>query len=58
MRNPADPPRRDPAADATRRRADQDPDQDSAPAFWQWVAIGVFVICWLAEAAFCAARGP
>jgi hypothetical protein len=52
MRHPADPPQRDPAPDAARRQADQEP----ATAFWQWVAVGVFVVCWLAEAAFCAAR--
>lgn len=26
-------------------------------AFWQWFALGVLLLCWVAEASLCAARG-
>jgi hypothetical protein len=29
----------------------------SLQVFWQWFAIGVLVLCWIAEASMCADRG-
>ena len=31
--------------------------QNAGSSFWQWVAIGVLMCCWLAEGTLCAARG-
>jgi len=25
--------------------------------FWQWIAVAVFLLCWLAESALCALSG-
>jgi hypothetical protein len=30
---------------------------DSGGAWWQWLAIGLLVGCWLAEATWCMERG-
>jgi hypothetical protein len=30
---------------------------DSEGTFWQWLAIGVLIGCWLAEAAWCIETG-
>jgi hypothetical protein len=32
-------------------------EEQSGSPFWHWVAIGVLVACWIAEATLCAARG-
>ena len=32
------------------------PDDKPVAAFWQWFALGVLILCWLAEASLCAAR--
>jgi len=48
-------------ADETGREADESrPQEDHAGAtsIWQWLAIGVLVVCWLAEAALCTGRAP
>jgi hypothetical protein len=29
----------------------------NAQKVWQWLAVGVLVVCWVAEASLCAARG-
>ena len=54
--------------DFTRNRADQagreagqsrpPADDTGTPSIWQWLALGVLLACWLAEAALCAARAP
>ena len=31
--------------------------EDGGGTFWQWLAIGVLIGCWLAEAAWCIDRG-
>lgn len=42
-----------------REQPEQDPGEERKTASpWQWVALGVFVVCWLAEAAWCAAHAP
>ena len=33
------------------------PDDKPVAAFWQWIALGVLILCWVAEASLCAARG-
>jgi hypothetical protein len=38
------------------RTDDASPD-DPAPSLWQWVAVGLLLVCWIAEAAMCADRG-
>jgi hypothetical protein len=37
-------------------RVDEEP-RESTQSLWGWVAVGILVICWIAEAALCAARG-
>jgi hypothetical protein len=44
-------------ADGPRHPNDDAPLQASAQPLWQWVAVGLLVICWIAEAAMCADRG-
>ena len=40
------------------RRQDGDASvPDSAQPLWQWVAVGLLVLCWIVEAAMCADRG-
>jgi hypothetical protein len=31
--------------------------EDDGATFWQWLAIGVLIGCWLAEATWCIDRG-
>jgi hypothetical protein len=31
--------------------------EDSGGSFWQWLAIGVLIGCWLAEATWCMENG-
>jgi hypothetical protein len=38
------------------RVAGDEPRASSQP-LWGWVAVGILVICWIAEATMCAARG-
>ena len=33
------------------------PEDKPVAAFWQWFALGVLILCWVAEASLCAARG-
>jgi len=45
---------------APRRRPDRDrTPQDSTPGHdaWQWIALAVLLLCWVAEATLCAATG-
>ena len=40
------------------KRRDQPPaHEDAGSSLWQWLAIGVLVGCWLAEATWCIDRG-
>jgi hypothetical protein len=39
-----------------RREAAPAREEESA-SFWPWFAIGVLVLCWIAEATMCADRG-
>ena len=32
-------------------------DGEARTSFWHWFAIGVVVVCWIAEATMCAERG-
>ena len=36
---------------------ERDAPRESSHALWGWVAVGVLVLCWIAEASMCAARG-
>lgn len=47
---------RDPAKPGDASRQEQAA-EDSGGTFWQWLAIGVLVGCWLAEAAWCIEHG-
>jgi hypothetical protein len=40
-----------------RRDAAPAPEEESASSFWHWFAIGVLLVCWIAEATMCADRG-
>ena len=31
--------------------------EDSAASPWQWIAVGLLLLCWIAEASMCADRG-
>lgn len=53
MNLPTDPPERESGAQAPGPEGGEKP----ASAFWQWLAIGVLIACWLAEGALCAAGG-
>jgi hypothetical protein len=46
MRDPG--PKRDRPADET---------QESSHSAWQWIAVVVLLLCWIAEATMCAERG-
>jgi hypothetical protein len=35
-----------------------EPDEKPGSAIWQWLAIGVLILCWLAEGTLCAQAGP
>ena len=39
------------------RTEDSAPREETAQVVWHWFAIGLLVICWIAEAAMCADRG-
>ena len=41
------------ATDAPRPGAEE----DSRTGLWQWLAVGLLLACWLAEATLCAGRG-
>jgi hypothetical protein len=30
---------------------------EPAASLWQWLAVGLLVLCWIAEASMCADRG-
>lgn len=32
-------------------------DDHGLQTFWQWFAVGVLLLCWIAEATLCAERG-
>jgi hypothetical protein len=32
-------------------------DDERGSPLWHWLAIGILVICWIAEASMCAERG-
>lgn len=40
-----------------RETQDEEPGE-SAGSAWQWLAIGILLGCWLAEAAWCLEYGP
>jgi hypothetical protein len=31
--------------------------REGTQTLWGWIAVGILVVCWIAEAALCAARG-
>jgi hypothetical protein len=31
--------------------------EDTATSPWQWIAVGLLLLCWIAEASMCADRG-
>jgi hypothetical protein len=40
------------------RRQDADAaDGATAQSWWQWLAVGLLLVCWIAEASMCADRG-
>jgi hypothetical protein len=39
------------------RESPQQPAEERADSFWGWLAIGMLVFCWIAEASMCAMRG-
>jgi hypothetical protein len=47
----------DHVTDRPRRQDGDAPAADSAQPLWQWVAVALLVLCWIAEAAMCADRG-
>ncbi|HET9473196.1 MAG TPA: hypothetical protein VFO82_04840 [Steroidobacteraceae bacterium] len=53
MREPGD------EHDSTRPEilSQQAKEEDARAGWWQWLAIGVLLACWLAEASLCAGQG-
>jgi hypothetical protein len=45
--------RREPAAD----KSQDERSATAAQKSWAWIAVGVLLLCWIAEASLCAARG-
>jgi hypothetical protein len=52
---------REPADERESTRPDNLPQQaegeESRTGWWQWLAIAVLLVCWLAEASLCAGQG-
>jgi hypothetical protein len=45
---------------ASRREQSRDlsvREESAKQGFWPWLAVAVLIVCWLAEASMCAARG-
>jgi hypothetical protein len=42
---------------APHRAAQSRDDERAMQTFWPWLAVGVLVFCWVAEATLCAQRG-
>jgi len=38
-------------------RTEDEPREDPATSLWQWIAVGLLLLCWIAEASMCAERG-
>jgi hypothetical protein len=38
-------------------KAEPATDELSRSSFWHWFAVGVLVVCWIAEGTMCAGRG-
>jgi hypothetical protein len=41
----------------SQERSAAEPAEVAAQSPWQWVAVGLLLLCWIAEAAMCADRG-
>jgi hypothetical protein len=38
-------------------RAENASPDDPGTSTWQWIAVGLLLLCWIAEASMCADRG-